>query len=327
MRLGAALLAVALLAAPLAAQDRELRVTPQIENAVRRGLDYLARTQKPDGSWPDGYGQGSGIVGMAMMAYLAHGEVPDEGKYGKVIRRAVEYIVRTQQRNGLLMGRGGSAMYNHGFATLALAEVYGQIDDPKLGPALKRAAGLIVKAQNAMGGWRYSVGSTDSDTTVSGAQMVALRGAATAGMAVPVKTVRRGVNYYKSCFCSGGGFGYTGPNGPNAVRAGIGVLVLSLSGAYRTQQNKESADYLLGRVGQDQSGHFYYMCYYASQAMYQAGGKYWRGWNQSMTPMLISMQSPDGSWSARGSGGKTLATAFALLSIEINYNYLPIYQR
>ena len=44
------------------------------------------------------------------------------------MRRAVEYILSRQEPNGLLCGPNGSPMYNHGFATLALAEVYGMID-------------------------------------------------------------------------------------------------------------------------------------------------------------------------------------------------------
>ena len=31
----------------------------------------------------------------------------------------------------------GTSMYNHGFATLALAEYYGLTNDAKIGPALK----------------------------------------------------------------------------------------------------------------------------------------------------------------------------------------------
>ena len=302
-------------------------VTPELERAVTRGLDYLAQTQKADGSWPDSYGQISGIVGLAMMTFLAHGEAPDEGKYGHVIRRAVDYIVSTQQENGLLAGRSGSSpMYSHGFATLALAEVYGVIDDPRVGPALKRAVGLIVTAQNRLGGWRYSVGSSDADTTVSGAQMVALRAAANAGIEVPEETIRRGVAFFKSCFCPGGGFGYTGPAGPNGPRSGIGLLVLSLCGEYRSPEAKATADFLLS-AGSDQN-YFYYGCYYGSQAMFQAGGQYWRHWNETITPALVGMQSPDGSWGGDGSsGGVTAGTAMALLAIEVNYNLLPIYQR
>ena len=321
----AGFLAAALLTGATAFAAPETKVTPEIERAVTRGLDYLARTQKPDGSWPDSYGTTSGVIGMAVLAFLAHGERPDDSRYGKVIRRAVDYIVRTQQSNGLLAG-GGPPMYSHGFATLALAEVYGVIDDKRVGPALKKAVGLIVSAQNALGGWRYSVGATDADTTVSGAQMIALRAAASAGIEVPVKTIQRGVAYYKSCFCPGGGFGYTSPGGPNMPRAGIGLLVLSLSGAYKSPEAKATADWLLANANASSGSYFYYGCYYCSQAMFQAGGKYWRHWNETMTPAVIGRQQADGSWTG-GSAGTLGSTALALLAIEVNYNLLPIYQR
>jgi hypothetical protein len=308
---------------------RECNVTPEIERAVTRGLDYLAKTQQPDGSWgagADNYGRVPGIVGLAVMAFLAHGESPDEGKYGLVIRKAVDYILRTQQANGLLSDNSGSPMYSHGFATLALAEVYGVIDDPRVGGALKRAVGLIVRAQNNQGGWRYSVQPADADTTVSGAQMMALRAAANAGIEVPLDTVKRGVEYYKSCFCDGGGFGYTGRGGPGQARAGIGMLVLCLSGEYRSKEVKATADWIAANSRFNQDGYGYYATYYCSQAMYQAGGNYWRDWNSAMTTAIIAMQQLDGSW-AQISAGQVGDTAFALLSIEINYNLLPIYQR
>jgi squalene cyclase len=308
----------------------ECKVTPEIERAVTKGLEYLARTQQPDGSWAsDNYGRTSGVVGLALLTFLAHGEQPDEGRYSPVVRRGVDYILKSQQPNGLLSGDGSSPMYSHGFATLALGEVYGMLDDPRIGPALEKAAGLLVSSQNALGGWRYSVGSPDADTTVSGAQMIGLRAAASAGIEVPITTIQRGVKFYMDCFCPGGGFGYTGPGGPNLPRAGIGLLVLSLSGAYRSPQAKATADFMLGggAGSEGYSGYFYYMCYYGSQAMYQAGGKYWQHWNQTMTPALLSMQQPDGSWPAGGAGGVICNTAFALLALEVNYNLLPIYQR
>ena len=40
-------------------------------------------------------------------------------------------------------------MYNHGFATLALAEYYGLTNDTSIGPALKNATNLIVSAQES----------------------------------------------------------------------------------------------------------------------------------------------------------------------------------
>jgi hypothetical protein len=312
------------------------KVTPELEKAVIRGLDFLERTQNKgpgpeEGSWSDrSYGQVSGVVGLAMMSMLAHGEVPDDSKYGRVIQRATKYIVSTQDKsNGLLAGRSGSSpMYSHGFATLALAEVYGQSQDPSVGPALKKAVGLILRSQeqNPQGAWRYSVNSTDADTTVSGAQMLALRAAANAGIEVPEAAIKKGVEFYKNCAVPGGGFGYTGRDGPSRARSGIGLLVLSLSGEYRAPETKATADFLMG--GSTNDGYFSYASYYCSQAMFQAGGKYWQQWNETMTPLIINLQKTDGSWGDMGdTGGPTCSTAMCLLAIEINYNLLPIYQR
>jgi hypothetical protein len=217
-------------------------------------------------------------------------------------------------------------MYNHGFATLALAESYGMIDNPRIGPALKKAVGLIVSAQNREGGWRYTVGEQDSDTTVSGAQMVALRAAASGGIEVPIETMNRGVQYYKSMHCRGGGFGYSGsPTGPDDARAGIGVLVLCLSGAYHASEAKDSADWLINNPWSPQ-GWASYRNYYCAQALLQAGGRYWRKWNDVQTPVILNAQRPDGSWNNDMNLG-TLAAAFNLLALEVNYYYLPIYQR
>jgi len=326
--LPAAVLALVVVAGTAQAAPK-LKVTPELERAVSKGLEFLKETQNEDGSWPGQYGRVSGVVGAAMMTFLAHGESPDDPKYGPVIRKAVDYIIKNQQSNGLLSAPGGSAMYSHGFATLALAEVYGVIKDERVGPALKKAVDLLVKTQNRLGGWRYSVGSSSADTTVCGAQMMGLRAAANAGIEVPAKTIKNCVAYYKKCFCPGGGFGYTGPSGPSNARAGIGLLVLALSGEYRSPEVKATADWIFNRLPLS-GGTDFYFCYYGSQAMYQAGGKYWDKWNKTMTPLLISTQGGNGSWSGgsgHGGGCVTLNTTFALLSLEVNYNLLPIYQR
>jgi Prenyltransferase and squalene oxidase repeat len=325
----ASLIVVALIGSGAFGQSSQddLKVTPELERSVSRGLVYLATTQQPDGSWPGQYGKLSGVVGMAVLTFMAHGEMAGEGKYGKVIDKGIGYIIKTQASNGLLQGGGGSAMYSHGFATLALAEVYGNTDNPKVGPALKKAVGLILTAQNHQGGWRYGVTSSNSDTTVSGAQMVALRAAAQAGIEVPMENLKRAVAYYKSCYSPGGGFGYTNAGGTSAPRSGIGLLVLALTGEYRSREVKETADWCYANLPNGWKGSYiFYSAYYNSQAMYQAGGKYWRMWNGTINHEIIGMQGPDGSWPGRH-GGAVGSTAMAMLSLEINYNYLPIYQR
>ena len=166
----------------------ESKVTAEVEAAMKKGLDYLQATQNKDGTWPGQYGETSGVIGCAVLAFLAHGEQPGEGKYGRAIMKSVDHIVSTRDKtNGLLGGRRNSSpMYSHGFATLALAEVYGQIPDKKkseqVAIALKKAVGLTVAAQarsgqNA-GGWRYNVRPGNADTTVSGRSSRAWRSTA-----------------------------------------------------------------------------------------------------------------------------------------------------
>ena len=66
------------------------------------------------------------------------------------------------------------------------------------GPALEQAVKLIINSQsrNPFGAWRYSPEATDADTTVSGAQMVALFAARNAGIAVSEDAIQKGLKFF-----------------------------------------------------------------------------------------------------------------------------------
>ncbi|MGB9604154.1 MAG: squalene--hopene cyclase, partial [Limisphaerales bacterium] len=166
-------------------------IPPEVERMYRRGLDFLTRTQTPKGYWQDTYGQQPAVVGLAILAMLAHGDDPNTGPYAIPIKRGLDFILENQNK---VTGYIGNSMYNHGFATLALAEAYGAVNDERLGPALKKAVDLILVSQtkNPFGAWRYSPESTDADTTVSGAQMVALFAAKNAGIDIPEEAIKKG---------------------------------------------------------------------------------------------------------------------------------------
>jgi hypothetical protein len=68
------------------------------------------------------------------------------------------------------------------------------------------------------------------------------------------------------------------------------------------------------------------------------GGEYWDFWNagttgkNGMREVLIARQSQDGSWDGRGdahagAGGTVMATSLSLLTLEVYYRHLPLYQR
>lgn len=300
-------------------------VPAQAELIYERGLAYLARTQDDLGSWPDGTGKEPGVVGLCVAAFLAHGEDPNHGPYAKQIRAGIDFILSQQNSSN---GYIGNSMYNHGFATKVLAEAYGTMDHPKLATALNQAVELILSAQNRnrFGGWRYTPDSMDADTSVAGAQIVALFAARNAGIAVPDKAIKRGLNYLASCRNSGdGSFGYTTSSGGKPTLTAIGVLGFALAKERDNRGFESSVGYLRRNLDYRDRNYPYYFEYYMSQALFHADENLWEEWNSRNIRYLGTIQASDGSFP--GNQGASFNTAGALLSLALNYRFLPIYEK
>ena len=227
-RLPITLAAAACLTAHARAQDVSAAPEPKADAAIHRALEWQKSAQKPSGAWESGnFGEATSITSLAVMAYLAAGHHPGEpGPYRDSIERGIRYVVRSQKPNGLLVtNTSHGPMYCHGISTLMLAEVVGL--DPLSGlsdevrPVLARAVELILKAQarkkqpDQAGGWRYQPDSLDSDLSVTGWQVMALRAAKSAGCNVPSEPIDEAVAYVKKCaHKDGGGFGYQPGGGP-----------------------------------------------------------------------------------------------------------------
>ena len=224
-----------LLAPPLRAQDlnvyRGTQVPPQVERIYERGLQFLVTSQNETGGFPGNYGNEPATAAMAMMAALAHGDDPNHGPYARLIRRALEHLLKSAD-----VGTGyiGTSMYNHGFATLALAEAYGAVQDDRVGPVLKKAVELILTSQekNRFKAWRYSPDAQDADSTVSGACFVALVAARNAGLRVPDNAIDGALKFYTDCLSPNDGtVGYlpgSGSHGGSTTAIGVAVYALSL---------------------------------------------------------------------------------------------------
>ncbi|MFT4688323.1 MAG: hypothetical protein ACJASX_000381 [Limisphaerales bacterium] len=293
-----------------------------IDNMYLKGMRFLAETQHAGGYWDDNYGRQPGVVGLAIVSLLAHGDDPNHGPFSKTVHQGLKFILSQQNKE---TGYIGSTMYNHGFATLALAEAYGTVEYEGLGRALQKAVALILvsQKQNPKGGWRYSPESKDADTTVSGAQMVALFAARNAGLYVPDAAIDRGLKYFASCQTPDGGYGYTSAAGPNAARTAIGTLVLALAKRKSKPEFKSAFAFLKGAPAENHYYHYY--LYYASQAFFHASPAEWRKWNLQNIASLGKTQDRTGSWD--GPFGTAFCTSSSLLSLALNYRYLPIYER
>ncbi len=175
--------------------------------------------------------------------------------------------------------------------------------DPKLEEALRKAVDLLVRCQSAKGGWRYQPKKADEDLSVTVMQIVALRAANNAEIPVPTETIERAVSYVKSCYHQNGGYGYQKPEQRPPTSA-AGIVSLQLLGRHKDETIPKSLDYLAGMpVEWGTAGgisYYYYFHYYAIQANYQAGGKYWANWHPRVRELFLEKQNVDGSWDLPG---------------------------
>ncbi len=290
-----------------------------------RGLRYLANTQDASGAWGGGSGARPGVVALCTLAFLAHGEDPNKGRHAQKISQGISFLIKKQQESS--EGYIGPQMYDHGFATLALAECYGMVDDKRIAPALKKAVDLILKAQkiNPRNGWRYDPTTRHADTTVSGSQIVALLAARNAGIAVPDEAINKGLAYMRSCRSSNGSYGYTSKIGGRLTLTAIGSLCFSLAKKKDEAGFKKSTEYLKANISTQDNKYPFYFRYYMSQALFQADEELWEIWNKDNIRLLSVTQLSDGSWA--GNYGNAFSTAGALLSLALNYRFLPIYEK
>jgi hypothetical protein len=314
-----------------------------VDKAIHRALEHLRTTQKSSGAWESRFGEATSITSLAVMAYLAAGHLPGEpGPYRDTVDRGVRYVLHHQHADGMLVSHNqGGPMYCHGISTLMLAEVVGMTSDSALADrarsALGRAVDLIVKAQDVKkgidhaGGWRYQPNSNDSDISVTGWQVMALRAAKSTGCTVDSSEIDRAVTYLKRCAVKGGGFAYQPGQAPNNPRTGAGILALEICGTHLTPEAVAGSDYLLKHPPQWGSQYFFYEAYYCSQAMFQIGDKSFRGYQPRLISILLERQQQDGSWlsddSSDQSAGRNYCTAMGVLALAVEYCYLPIYQR
>ena len=301
-----------------------------------RGLQYLVKSQAPDGQWTGG-DQGPGITGLAVLAFLASGEDPNFGPYSVPIRRALRSLIQAQDAS---TGFLGNSMYHHGFGMLALAEAYGAVDERTLwdeksgkdrrsiGRALELAVGAALTAQkkNSLGAWRYSPMATDADTSVSGAVLVGLLAARNAGIEVPDEAIDKAITYYKEMTSTGGQVAYSGIGfGQSIARTSIAALVYAVARRKDLDQYKATIGYLKGQLDGMPNGYPEYTRYYQAQALFQGDVDAWEKWNKSLVRQLKGAQLPDGSF--RGQNGPAFGTAMSLLALALNYKFLPIYER
>ena len=152
---------------------------------MARGLAWLARQQRSDGSWVydiagDGKKEIIAATGMALLPFLAAGETHRGGqRYQKVVRAGLEFLIKYCPLGGPNAGKftGAGNMYAQAIGTVALCEAYGMTKDKGLLlHAAQAAINYIQHAQGVNGSWGYQAGN-NGDTSIVGWQVQALQAA------------------------------------------------------------------------------------------------------------------------------------------------------
>jgi hypothetical protein len=346
---------------------------PQTEAAVELGLTYLARHQQQDGSWrlqgletttrsdPQMVSD-TAATALAVLAFQGAGYNHREHKYAEVVRGGLDYLVQNQKEDGDLFvplddeSNRSVWLYSHALASLALCEAYGMTQDPALKDAAQKSIDFIIAGQNKeRGGWRYAPG-VGSDTSVTGAMLVAMRSAELANLNVP-KSAYDGVSKWLDLSQASPTQAHLyryNPNAPDTptqkhgrvaspTMTSLGLLMRLYLGWHRDNPNMvNGADYLkehlpsLGTNNAPQRDTYYW--YYATQVMFHMGGDHWRQWHEKLHALLINTQIKEGSfagsWNPRlpvadrwgPHGGRLYVTALNLLSLEVQYRHLPTYE-
>jgi hypothetical protein len=324
-------------------------ITPRADQAIDRGLAWLHANRLRNGAFGagiHGYQSNVAVTSLAGLAFLAAGNQPNRGPYGRTILDALRFLLsleKSQDHKGFLynpVGGQHGPMYSHGFGTLFLAEVSGMVYDKALreevNERLHRAVDLILASQNKDGGWRYEPNSTDADISVTICQIMALRAARNAGIAVPKSKVDKCVEYVKACQDRREGFfryqkqgGFAGSD-RGFARTAAGVVALNSAGVYTGREVEDGLKYLLRTkptviAASVPDMHYFYGQYYAVQAMWTAGGEYWKAWFPGVRDDLLALQRPAGSW--EDAVDTHYATAMACIILQVPNNYLPILQK
>jgi len=326
--------------------------------SIRLGLDWMSRHQMPDGrwsltEWADRYNnndcrkwdiKGDGVkcdtaaTGFALLSFLGENSTHFKGQYSPQVRRGLDWLLKKQKSDGDLYtgGDGNSHMYSHGIATIALCECYGMTKDPDLREPAQRALDFIVAAQGGHGGWRYRPRDNNSDTSVFGWQIMALKSGQIAGLYVPQPTLEKAATWLKTVEGDGkqdGQYRYQRNRNFEEAMTAEGLLCLAYFGAERGDpQLQAGAKFLREHLPREGKGSSYYW-YYGTQVMYHVQGEPWEQWNGALDPMLKQTQINEGpmagSWKPRDkwetSGGRVMATSLRILMLEISYRYLPLY--
>jgi hypothetical protein len=314
------------------------------EDAVMRALRWLKTQQRPDGGW-SGQSEGTGSTGFAILAYLAHGEVPGTSpEFGMTVQRGIEFLMRQPRHDPM--------------ATHALAESYGMT----LNPNLKIVAVQSLKSMidrlltTKWGPGRDGDGTTRPDLLGMAFSVMALRSAKLGnikieGMDGALKKLKEGFQAQGNRERGGFSSDHYGAPGANYRRTGtwhfmIGVVGMQYLGAFADPVVEKTLSLLDDIWPPPTLGTTDIACcpvrsnYWSTMVFFNHGGKRWEKWNKSMKDIYVKGQETEtgkykdqdgkeheiGYWRCEDQHiglQPIMSTCYIVQQLMVYYRYLP----
>jgi len=320
----------------------EATATAATHVEVGRALDWLARTQEPDGSWAPRKWEGQpiyrvGLTGLALLAFLGSDDDVTAGRYAETVERATGFLLAEQKKNGRFGPFFSAAPYNHGIATVALLHRYARRRDEKLKRPIEQALIFIGRHQGARGGWGYLSPEQRTNTSVTAWQLTAVLLADALGWPQARDAADKGLAWIANTLDAEGRAGYSRPGdfryGPDVPTA-IAAFCLSVGAAEdrRAPSAVKVTDALLrlASASTETEKVNFYRSYFLTHAL---GVARERGHADPSKLAVLSLRlkgdlvdrqvaeglhagswDPTDRWSR--AGGRVYATAMAALSLE-----------
>ena len=310
------------------------------QDRLLKALWWLKKVQKPDGSW--GTAGKPAFTGLALLTFLAHGETPTSKHFGTTVKKAMQWLandpIKKDYRNG----------YPHAIKTYALAEAYAMTGVSILEASMNKCVRVLIDGQQEGGcyNYKYSTNQARQDLSFAGWNYQALKAAYGAGCEEKGlhEAIYKAIEWLKNNSADDAKFPYsTKDNEPKTSKAkhtmrAVGVLCLQLFGEGGANEIKDDINVigttdLANLSWNNPPKESLYGWYYATQAMFQAGGAKWRPWNRKFQKEIGEAQHPEGYWVYPGDyhGGnvgdditqKVYATTLCALMLTVYYRYLP----
>ena len=307
-----------------------------IDAAVKRGLDWLVKTQDKDGLWHDADNYLFPVSSLAGLALLHRAECqPDETDYAKAVKNLTGAISSyANPQSGQIAYKTDNPdiryAFDHAFAMLFLTQAYQSsvLNDAQkkiVANIIKKGIAFMKQKQHPNGCWyqNYQNGHNDSSTVI---HIYALSAAQDAGFTVEPHIMDMARNFNKGILRISPDMiatmvvtGHLTGKWWDEERLGRAAVKVAEGAVSEKSLNLDKLEW----------GNSYH--FHASTTCFYLGGEYWERYYAGMSKWYLANQQESGSWppakdSHMMKSNATHTTAVACLILQMPRRALPMYK-